>query len=522
MAKRRLVYVPIDELPSADRNPKAHDEESTKASMRRFGFLETPIVDERTGKLIAGHGRRDALIALRDSGAEPPEGVVDDKRRGWMAPVIRGYRSTTDKEAEAAGVALNRIGEGLWDLPLLTAVLDDVRTSELGLEGLGYTPADLDVMHAQLEASAPSSEPKDTGELLRPPEKPFTKRGDVWLLGPHRIMCGDSREPADVDRLLAGARVNVAVTSPPYAQQRDYDEDSGFVPIPPEEYVAWFAAIAGNVARTLEDDGSWFVNIKPPGQDLDTDLYVFDLVVAHVREWGWHYATEFVWERNGVPKKVTRRFKNQFEPIYQFARGEWKIRPDNVRHLSANTITALGPGGSIGRDASLAGNQGGTGDGLIPKRDPNAGTMSRAQGIPGGPNVGKRPRGGRITRGIGEDEQGGGGAYGPGEYYELGLAYPGNRLPTLSGSHEAVGHAAAFPVGLPAWFIRAYSDEGDRIFDPFLGSGSTVLAADQESRVGFGMELSARYVDLACARYQRTTGTRPVKESTGRARDFSR
>lgn len=522
MAKRRLVYVPIDELPSADRNPKAHDQSSTEKSIVRFGFMEPAVLDERTGKLVAGHGRRDTLLEMRDRGEDAPDGIVIDKRKGWTAPLVRGWASKDDAEAEAAGVALNRIGEGLWHLQTLTAVLDDVRGTEYGLDGLGYTPADLDLMHAQLDAAAATPEPKDTGELLRPPVKPFTKRGDVWLLGPHRIMCGDSREPADVDRLLDGASINVAVTSPPYAQQRDYDEDSGFVPIPPDEYVEWFAPIAGNVARTLAEDGSWFVNIKPPGLELDTDLYVFDLVIAHVREWGWHYATEFCWERIGVPKRVRHRFKNQFEPVYQFARGDWKMRPQHVRFLSENAIAPMEPGAAIGLDTRLRSNQGGTGAGPIAPRDANSGTMSRVQGVPGGPNVGKRRRSGRVTRGVSEEDQGAGGAYGPGESLELGLAFPGNRLPTFSGSHEATGHAAAFPVGLPAWFIRAYSDEGDRIFDPFLGSGSTVLAADQESRVGFGMELSARYVDLACARYQRTTGVLPVKLSTGRARDFSK
>lgn len=90
-----------------------------------------------------------------------------------------------------------------------------------------------------------------------------------------------------------------------------------------------------------------------------------------------------------------------------------------------------------------------------------------------------------------------------------GLAYPSNRLPTFAGTHEAVGHNAAFPVGLPAWFVHAYTDAGDVLFDPFIGSGSSLLAAHQTGRIGYGVELSPGYVDITCLRFQRATGIVP-------------
>ena len=106
-----------------------------------------------------------------------------------------------------------------------------------------------------------------------------------------------------------------------------------------------------------------------------------------------------------------------------------------------------------------------------------------------------------------------------GQYVE-GWAYPGNRLPSFVGSHEATGHPAAFPVGLPAFFVRLFTDVGDVVYDPFLGSGSSLLAAHQEGRVGFGMELSPGYVDVSLARFQRVTNEKPVLESTGEPHDF--
>jgi DNA modification methylase len=92
-----------------------------------------------------------------------------------------------------------------------------------------------------------------------------------------------------------------------------------------------------------------------------------------------------------------------------------------------------------------------------------------------------------------------------------GQAYPGNRLPTFAGTHEAVGHAAAYPVGLPAFLTRLYTDAGDVVYDPFCGSGSTLLAARHTGRIGYGIELSPAYCDMICRRWHRATGDIPTR-----------
>jgi hypothetical protein len=94
----------------------------------------------------------------------------------------------------------------------------------------------------------------------------------------------------------------------------------------------------------------------------------------------------------------------------------------------------------------------------------------------------------------------------PREEIAAGMAYPGNRLPTFISTHEATGHAAAFPVGLPGFFINAYSDKGDLIFDPFMGSGSTLIAAEHNNRIGYGTEISPAYVEMTIMRWERVTG----------------
>lgn len=102
---------------------------------------------------------------------------------------------------------------------------------------------------------------------------------------------------------------------------------------------------------------------------------------------------------------------------------------------------------------------------------------------------------------------------------EEGLARPSNVI--MLATSSASDHEAAFPVGLPEWFIKAYSDPGGVVYDPFLGSGTTLMAAHQENRIAVGMEISPRYVDVICRRYQEATGDLPIAESTGRPHDFT-
>lgn len=500
MSSRRIEYLSIAELRENPANPKLHTAD-IGTSIERFGYVEPVIVDERTGLLVAGHGRKEALLELetkareakaRGERVELPDGIRV-KGGNWLVPVVRGWSSANDAEASAMLVASNRLVEqGGWDDPSLAVLLDELAKGP-GLDGVGFTSSEVDALLIAVAAHdrSPAGE-RDPDEHVEPPREPRTRKGDVWLLGPHRLLCGDCRDPDDVARALAGATVNVAITSPPYADRRDYDEASGFRPIHPDEYVEWFAPVAANVAAHLAPDGSWFVNIKAASDGLDQELYVLDLVAAHARDWGWHFATEFCWERNGTPGTPARRFKNQFEPVYQFARAEWKFRPNAVRHYSEN-VPIYDPGNNVITERRQ-GEVGYKWFGARARR-PNSSTASM-----------------KDMQGVGADVAGS---------ITAGLAYPGNRLPTFAGSHEATGHTAAFPIGLPAFFIAAYSDEGDIVYDPFAGSGSTLLAAHDAARIGIGVELSAGYCDVTCRRFQRLTDAKPILERTGEPVDFS-
>lgn len=448
--------VPLDELTPFPGNAKRGDVEQIRSSLRRNGQYRSLVVREvDNGPLIvlAGNHTMQALVA--------------DGHLTARCEII----TCDDAAARRINLVDNRTAElGDYDNDALAELLASL---EGDFEGTGYSHADIDSLLDQVETHpvpvANTGAGPDEADVDQHPVDPVTKPGDVWLLGAHRIICGDCRDSGTVEKLLDGQRVNIAFTSPPYASQRTYDESSGFLPIPPDEYVDWFEDIQANVRAHLADDGSWFVNIKASADGLDTYLYVHDLVTAHVRRWGWHYATEFCWERPGMPKSVTRRFKNQFEPVYQFAPGEWKMRPEAVQHPTDNARVPLGAGAGDTRWASDQGN------------------------------------GGVLTRNA----------------VQPGMAYPGNRLPSFIGTHDATGHTAAFPVGLPEWFIKAYSDPGDVVFDPFMGSGSTLIAADHNGRAAYGIEISPAYCDIICRRYQRVTGNMPVLEATGDAHDFA-
>jgi hypothetical protein len=158
------------------------------------------------------------------------------------------------------------------------------------------------------------------------------------LIGKHRLVCGDCRDRNVLTTLFSsGARASVCITSPPYATQREYDPASGFKPVPPEEYVEWFRAVAGGVESVLTPDGSYFLNIKAHADDGKRNLYVMDLVLAHRRQWGWRFVDEFCWRRtdNGVPGGWGNRFKNAWEPVFHFCRQQRiKFRPQAVGHES--------------------------------------------------------------------------------------------------------------------------------------------------------------------------------------------
>jgi len=445
----------LADLKPSGYNPRRTDSAAMAGltkSVERFGLVEPLVWNRRSGFVVGGHQR---LKVLRAKKVKTTEVVVVD---------------LDEKEERALNVALNNphiAGEFTDDLQ---ALLAQIREDDAAL-------------FSELRMDALLAEVKELPGLVDPdlvpavPKSPVTKPGDIYDLDGHRLICGDCRDPDILARLFGEARMNLAVTSPPYAQQRTYDEASGFRPVPPDAYVEWFAEVAAGVRAHLARDGSFCLNIKEHAEDGQRSLYVKDLTLAFVRQWRWHLVDEFAWTHGGTPRdpKNSTRLKNGFEPIFHFALDTCKWRPDQVRHqCDLSDIPDWG-----GAHPSQA-------DGLAMKGKQRRSRMptSVAQG--------------RSYKETGNDQRLG---------LESGLAYPSNVV-SCGKNREALGHGAVFPVGLPSFFIRLLTDPGDRVYDPFLGAGTTIIACEQLERIGYGCEISPAYCDLIVARWQRFTGRR--------------
>jgi hypothetical protein len=155
MPERALQYMPLDEILPALRNPKGHDEQLIDRLIKEHGFLDALVLDDRTGRLIAGHGRLEQLTAAHAAGAQLPDGIITIEDGRWAAPVLTGWASRDDDQAHAAGVGLNQGTIAGGFIPQdLAPLLEDLKAAGY-LDGTGFTPADLDALQADLRGPDP-------------------------------------------------------------------------------------------------------------------------------------------------------------------------------------------------------------------------------------------------------------------------------------------------------------------------------------------------------------------------------
>ncbi|MCX6625231.1 MAG: site-specific DNA-methyltransferase [Acidobacteria bacterium] len=219
---------------------------------------------------------------------------------------------------------------------------------------------------------------------------------------------------------------------------------------------------------------AYLLNIKAHADDGERNLYVVDLLLAHKRQWGWRFVDEFCWRKtdNGVPGGWGNRFKNGFEPVFHFCRQQQiKFRAEAVSHESEDCF-----------DYSPNNPKARSGSGLL-----GTGPRGQAAGQPGA-----------------EDGAG----------RHSGLARPSNVIEVKSESGQGT-HSAPFPRALVEFFLLAFSDPGDVIFDPFMGSGTTMAAAHVLGRAGYGCEISPGYCDVIVRRVMNLAGDTPTLKATG-------
>lgn len=447
--------MPLDALKVAKWNPKDHDPDGIAASIAEHGYVDPIIVDERSGRMVAGHGRRDELLRARAAGEAPPDGVMVDDDGVWSVPLVRGWRSRNQDQADRYVVATNRTTEaGGWKGDDLAERLARWRDRDQ-LAGTGWTPRSAEEFLSGLDDKpSPPADPPIDG----PPVEPVTQRGDVWLLGEHRLICGDSTVADDVAKLMAGEPADLVFTSPPYNVNVPY-EGHDDRPATWPEYRAFLEQV---VARCVE--------VLAPGRYFAWNIGVSTSTFPHrqavmLEDAGLSIARQLVWRKVGVVVPT------------------WHFTLDNpvVRQLTPNyqhEMVYLGVKGEVekGGPAVI--------DGVL---EHDVFTVNQSMGTRDLLNDPTKPKTGSFAN-------------------------------LHSRAHKE--HPAVFPVGLPRSFVGHLADAGAIVLDPFMGAGTTMLAAHSLGRRGYGLEKDRGYCDVACRRWQALTGVVPVLEATGEPHDF--
>ena len=251
---------------------------------------------------------------------------------------------------------------------------------------------------------------------------------------------GDARDEL---RQVEPNSVDLVFTSPPYAERRK----STYGGVRADEYVEWFLQISDELYRVLKPSGTFVLNIKEHASNGERNTYVIELVLA-LRQQGWRWTEEFIWhKKNSYPGKWPNRFRDAWERLLQF---------NKSRNFKMNQEAVMVPTGdwADGRLKSLS-------------ETDRVRYISRV-----GSGFGKK-----IENWVGRE-----------------MAYPTNVL-HLATECANRSHSAAFPKPLPTWFIQLFTDPGDTVLDPFLGSGTTAFTAMELGRYAIGVEINPAYCD---------------------------
>lgn len=382
-----MQEVSLSKLKPYERNAKIHGEEQIKmlmASIQEFGFLSPCLVERGTFNLIAGHGR---VEAARRLGMEKvPCVFVED---------------ITEAQRRAYILADNRLTElGEWNMDLVTDELTALDDMDFDISLTGF----------ELESETPEITEDDYEPT--PPKEPKAKRGDIYQLGRHRLMCGDATSTEDVGMLTGGVLVDLYLTDPPYNVdytgktkdalkiENDKKKDDEF---------RSFLVSAFYAAKTVMKGGAAFYIWH-----ADSEGYNFR---SACKDAGWTVRQCLIWAKNSM---VMGRQDYQ-----------WKHEP---------CLYGWNDGGS------------------------HAWYSDRKQ-----------------TTILNFDR------------------------PTRSAEHPTMK-----PIPLFDYLIRNSTKTGDIVLDTFGGSGTTIMACEQDERCGYLMELDPRYVDVIIDRWEQFTGERAV------------
>jgi DNA modification methylase len=373
-------------------------------------------------------------------------------------PVIE-LRHLSPAQKRAYVIADNRLAlDAGWDDELLALELAELSEAGYDLQFTGFDDDELAKMLADLgdeDAHAPDEDPgsEEDDDVPEPPKQPISRLGDVWQLGLHRLICGDASDPVVIATLMQDEQASLCFTSPPYGNQRDYT--SGGI-------ADWDGLMRSVFAQVpMAPDGQVLANLGLIHRDNEFIPY-WDTWLAWMRSQGWRRFAWYVWDQGpGMPGDWQGRLAPSFEFIFHFNR---QARKPN-KTVPCKFAGGTGHLRADGSSTALRSNEG----------DVNVwshkGVPTQDHRIPDSVI--------RVMRHKGKIGQG-------------------------------IDHPAVFPVTLPVEVIEAYTQEGEIVFDPFGGSGTTLMAAQRAGRIGRAVEIAPEYVDVALIRFQQNFPGVPV------------
>lgn len=433
--KKRLPATPrLEDLSEAPYNPREIDEQSLdalKASLQEFGDIAGITWNRRTGHLVAGHQRMRGLRERYGDQLRMSRGVIQCPNGETFRVRVVDWPL---KKEKAANVAANNPEIAGWFtddiVDVLEAVdpglMDSLRFDEL-LETLGE------------KAVRPAAEP----EMPDKPKRPRTKKGDIWQMGDHRLLCASSTDAGAIEAFVDGDPVDFIFTSPPYNIGVEYDSHND-EPAGRDEYLAFLRSCIEAWLPHLR--GGRFIgwNIAPVARTFHPWQ-----ICMMVDEIGLRYFRQIIWKKVGVPMP------------------SWYHTANNLvaRNFSPNFIhelVVLLSKGKPSRGGEIEGD---------PLCEHDVFDLAQSQATVDIP-AGRKKTGAKSS------------------------------LKTRA--YKA--HPAAYPTRLPGMFMAHFCDQGEIVADPFMGAGSTILAAEQRDRICIGAEIDPGYCDVAVERWQAMTG----------------
>lgn len=237
--KKTSELLPAEYNPRKDLKPGDPEYEKLKRSIEQFGYVEPVIWNKTTGRIVGGHQR---LKVLMDMGIDEIDCVVVE---------------VSEEKEKALNIALNKIS-GEWDKEKLSLLIADLQGADFDVSLTGFEPAEIDDLFKASVKDKIHDDDFDVDAELKKPA--ITKPGDVWTLGRHRLVCGDSTKTETFDLLMAGKKANLVVTDPPY--NVNYEGSAGKIKndnMAADAFYQFLLDAFTNTEKAMADDASIYV-----------------------------------------------------------------------------------------------------------------------------------------------------------------------------------------------------------------------------------------------------------------------